>query len=106
MSIGRDLLRARKRAGLSQRELAARAGVPQSTVARIETGVIDPRYSTVERLIDACDDELVVTPRPGKGVDRTVIRELLKLTPTERIQAAADEANALAPLAGALRGRR
>ena len=32
------LLRARENAGLSQRELAERSGVPQSTIARIERG--------------------------------------------------------------------
>lgn len=31
-------LRARENAGLSQRELAERSGVPQSTIARIERG--------------------------------------------------------------------
>lgn len=31
-------LRARKNAGLIQRELAERSGVPQSTIARIERG--------------------------------------------------------------------
>jgi predicted transcriptional regulator len=106
MTLADDVLRARRRAGLSQRELADRAGVPQSTVARIERGVIDPRWSTVVRIIDACDEELVVTPRPGKGVDRTVIRELLKLTPRQRIEDMVAASNALAPLSGVLRGRR
>jgi len=92
MSLSEELLRARKRAGLSQRELAARAGVPQSTVARIERGVIDPRLTTFERLIDACDEEVVVTPRPGKGVDRGQIREMLKLSPAQRVTTAAIEA--------------
>ena len=32
------LLRARENAGLTQRELAERSGVPQSTIARIERG--------------------------------------------------------------------
>ncbi|MGI5211647.1 GNAT family N-acetyltransferase [Plantactinospora sp. CA-290183] len=47
------LLRAlRRRADLSQRQLAVRAGVPKSTVSRIEAGgAADPRFRTVERLI-------------------------------------------------------
>ena len=44
----------RRRADLSQRQLAALAGVPASTVARIESGYAqDPRFRTVERLLRA-----------------------------------------------------
>jgi transcriptional regulator with XRE-family HTH domain len=70
---------------LSQRALAERAGVSLSTVARIETGRIDPRATTLRALLRACDQDIEVRPRLGLGVDRTQIRERLKLTPAERI---------------------
>ena len=38
---------------LSQRELAARAGLPTSTVSRIEAGTADPKLSTFARLLDS-----------------------------------------------------
>lgn len=41
----------RKGAGLSQRELALRTGVAQPTIARIEGGRVDPRVTTLERLL-------------------------------------------------------
>ncbi|CAN5446936.1 hypothetical protein BH10ACT2_BH10ACT2_20820 [soil metagenome] len=44
---------ARSHRGLSQRALAARAGVEQSTIARIESSDADPTFSTVARLLDA-----------------------------------------------------
>ncbi|MFE9692540.1 GNAT family N-acetyltransferase [Micromonospora sp. NPDC005806] len=57
--LGDVLRRLRRRADLNQRELAARAGVPQAAVARIESGrATDPRYRTVERLIRAAGGEL------------------------------------------------
>ncbi len=53
MSTAELIRSARTHRGLSQRALAARAGVEQSTVARIENGSADPTYTTVVRLLDA-----------------------------------------------------
>ena len=39
---GRMVRDARRRAGLTQRQLAAKAGIPQETIARIERGRADP----------------------------------------------------------------
>lgn len=54
-----NLLRlARMRRGLSQRQLAEAAGVPQSTVARIETYRQQPTLPLLARLLAAADLEL------------------------------------------------
>ncbi len=50
---------ARHRAGLTQRELASRTGIPQSTIARIENGQTDPRMSTLNTLLVGCGQMLV-----------------------------------------------
>jgi predicted transcriptional regulator len=76
---------ARQRAHLTQRELAAKAGIPQETIARIERGRVDPRVTTLDRLLEACGYGLESMPRLGIGVDRTQIRALLALTPSERL---------------------
>lgn len=89
------LRQSRRRASLSQRELARRAGVPQSTVGRIETGDIDPRASTLNRLLRACGFELESVPRLGEGIDRTQIREFLALTTRQRIESAVGAARAV-----------
>ena len=86
---------ARRKAGLSQRALAERAGVTQATVARIEKNETDPRLGTVARLLRACGFDLEVARLAGIGVDRTAIRDLLKLTPTERVRLATAEARNL-----------
>ena len=49
---------ARANAGLSQRELARRAGTSQAMVARIERGQQSPSLATLERLVRACGREL------------------------------------------------
>ncbi len=86
---------ARRRAGLTQRDLGERTGVPQSTIARIESGFVDPRASTILKLLAACGEELEVLPKLGTGIDRTLIRPLLDLTPQQRLDRAAAEANNL-----------
>ncbi|MGW3888811.1 helix-turn-helix domain-containing protein [Micromonospora chokoriensis] len=59
--LGRALRALRRRADLSQRELAERSGVPQPTLARIESGrAVDPRFRTVERLVTAAGGEVAV----------------------------------------------
>lgn len=91
---GRMVRSARRRANLTQRELSAKVGIPQETIARIERGRVDPRIGTVDRLLEGCGYGLESLPRLGIGVDRTQIRELLKLTPSERLALAmADDAH-------------
>ena len=43
------LVRARQESELSQTEIAARMGTSQSAVARLESGALDARLSTLER---------------------------------------------------------
>ncbi|MFI7069048.1 GNAT family N-acetyltransferase [Micromonospora sediminicola] len=52
IDLGATLRTLRRAADLSQRELAARSGVPQATLARIESGrSVGPSFRTVERLV-------------------------------------------------------
>jgi len=81
----RMLRHARRRAGLTQRELAAAVGIPQETIARIEAGRADPRVGTLDRLLEGCGFGLESMPRLGIGVDRSQIRELLRLSPEARL---------------------
>lgn len=52
-TAGNLLREARSRRHMSQRDLAVAAGVPQSMVARIETGSRQPSIPTLKRLLDA-----------------------------------------------------
>ncbi|MEV1328209.1 GNAT family N-acetyltransferase [Micromonospora costi] len=75
IDVGRALRALRRRADLSQRELAERSGVPKSTLARIESGRgAEPRFATVERLVRAAGGEVAIAvsggtrPREASGV--------------------------------------
>ncbi len=86
------------RAGLTQRALAERAGLPQSTVARIETGRTDPSVTLLSRLLRPCGYDLEAQPALGLGVDRSQIQERLALSALERLQRLTLEARSLSLL--------
>jgi transcriptional regulator with XRE-family HTH domain len=78
---------ARRRAGFTQRELASGSRIPQSTISRIERGVISPSVDTLERLLRACDQELESVPVAGdRDLDGEVIDDHLDLSPAERAE--------------------
>ena len=101
MDAARLLRAARAHAGLTQRALAGRSGVPQPTIAAIESGAQDPRYRTLDRLIRACGQELDLTAAEGAGIDRTQFRTTLRLSPSGRLARAAQGARALRQLRSA-----
>jgi len=53
-----ELAAARRSAGLSQTEVAARMGTSQSAVARLESGDADARASTLERYAAALGGQI------------------------------------------------
>jgi transcriptional regulator with XRE-family HTH domain len=68
MDIGKRVRDAREARGITQEELARRAGVPLNRVGRIETGAVtDPHYSTLSRIaggLDVSVGELLQEPVP------------------------------------------
>jgi transcriptional regulator with XRE-family HTH domain len=65
MYPGELLTRAREEAGLSRSALATRAGVPTSTVSRIESGSTDPTITMLTRLMAAAGRRLTITVDPA-----------------------------------------
>jgi predicted transcriptional regulator len=59
-----ELTGARRAAGLSQTEVAARMGTSQSVVARLEAGHVDARLSTLQRYAAAVGHDLELGIRP------------------------------------------
>lgn len=61
------LIAARIEAGLSQRQLAERAGTSAATLAAYESGRREPRLSTLTRILDAAGYELRLRYEPIDG---------------------------------------
>jgi predicted transcriptional regulator len=76
----------RKRIGISQVELAKRAGVSQALIARIEAGTVDPRLSTYSKIWD-------VLRRAGeemKLAKDVMAKPVIGVSPKDPISKAAD----------------
>ena len=85
---GNMLRLARAQRGWSQRQLAAAAGVPVSTVARIESGARQPSLVTVSRLLAAADLELRARLEPYDDHDDVLDARHAAFTPEEQAQRA------------------
>ncbi len=58
-----EFIKTRKKMGMSQRELAQRCGLPQSTIGRIEAGLVVPNVLTLAKMADALQLEISVRPK-------------------------------------------
>lgn len=85
MNTGRLIREARLRAGLTQRELAGRAGTTQSSIARWEAGGVRPSLETLRSLVRACDLDLRVSLTEADDGDLSQLERTLWLSPEERL---------------------
>ncbi len=94
MSSSGELIRqARLRAGLTQRELADRAGKAHSVIGRWERDEVRPSLETLGEVVDATGFRLRVEVVDADDHDRGLIVESLAMTPTERLERVTAMAN-------------
>jgi transcriptional regulator with XRE-family HTH domain len=87
LDVGALVREARRHAGLTQAELAARLGTKQPVVSRWERGVDTPRFDTLARLLQECGFEADLVFRRHDDDDRTLIASMLDdLTPEQRLR--------------------
>jgi len=78
---------ARRRAGLTQQELARRLSVPQGTVGRWESGATEPKFCAVQEAVGACRFDLMLGfANADDGSWASLIYEQLLRTPAERVR--------------------
>jgi transcriptional regulator with XRE-family HTH domain len=104
-SAGTLLREARRRHGLTQGQLAARARTSQAAISRIERGLVSPSVAMLTRLLDLMGEELVLDSEPiDYGHDETLIRENLAREPEDRIRRQAAWANTIREFQRTVRG--
>ncbi|RPJ52838.1 MAG: CBS domain-containing protein [Methanobacteriota archaeon] len=72
--------------GLKQADVASRAGISQSMVARIEAGTVDPRISTLAKIVQV----LNVAERPAMTAADVMHAPVLSVTPNDTIAKAVE----------------
>jgi transcriptional regulator with XRE-family HTH domain len=86
MTAGELLRATRRRHGLTQRQLAARARTSQAAISRVERGLVSPTIATLASWLDLMGEELELGAGPiDYGHDRTLNELQLRMTPEERI---------------------
>ncbi len=85
-TITADLLRnARWMVGLTQAEVAQRAGLTRQMISSYESGLRCPSVGTLERLLSGCGLRLRMSVVPEPGLEDVPTLTLLKQPPIERI---------------------
>lgn len=106
MISGDLLVEARRRAGISQAELARRSGVAASLIGRYERYEVIPSFERLRELVRECGFDLwfrLANVDPTDH-DRVLIERELDLSPAERVRRAVAAGQALRALAPASDG--
>jgi len=69
LPIGALIKSIRIQLGMPQQALAKRAGIPQSTVSRIEKGGKDVALSTLHKILSAMSCDLIIAPLMEHSID-------------------------------------
>lgn len=84
MNAAQIILEARRRAGLTQAQLAELVETTQSAVARWERGKVEPSFSTLRRVVAACGLDLTIAIRDHDPDQSTLLEANLTLSPEQR----------------------
>ncbi len=84
-----DLKERREKTGLTQSSLAEAADVSQPLIARIEGGDVDPRLSTLRRIVNALEEAQGEVVRASELMNK----EIVDVAPTEPVRTAVQRMN-------------
>ncbi len=73
----------RKKLGISQKELSERAGVTQAHIAKIETGKVDARLSTINRIVI-----ILETNQSKTQCKNFMTKNIISISPSDKVSKA------------------
>lgn len=75
----------RKKLGLTQNQLAQRAQVSQSLIAKVESGRLDPTYSNAKKIFDALQD---LSKKQEAKAEEIMKNKIISISPEDDIKTA------------------
>ena len=72
-AIVQAIIDARKKSGLTQKQLSERTGIAQADISRLENGNANPSLSTLKRLASAMDMTLRIEFTPSINGSREIV---------------------------------
>jgi len=79
----KDIKDIRKKAGLTQAELAKKAGVSQSLIAKVESGLMDPTYTNAKKIFAALES---LTQKNESKAEEIMNKKVISVSPNNDIQ--------------------
>ena len=71
LEIGQLIALIRGQLRMSQRALARRAKIPQSTISKIESGRLQPNVATLQKILNSIECDLLITAVPRESSETT-----------------------------------
>ncbi|MBR2208471.1 MAG: helix-turn-helix transcriptional regulator [Synergistaceae bacterium] len=71
-------IRARKKSGMTQKEISEKAGIAQPDISKLESGNANPSVRTLQRLANAIGMELEIKFQPIRKKENKVENQLLQ----------------------------
>lgn len=92
-----EIIRHRKRLGITQEELAERADTHQSCISRIESGEHDIRLSTLIEVAEALETRVEIKLVPIYYIADEAYRDLIRIAQADTRDAERPTANLISP---------
>jgi len=84
-----EIKRLRKAMDMTQMDLSKMAGIPQSTIAKVENDSINGSYSTVKKLFEALEGEMD-RRRQGRKARDVASRDIVSIQAGEKVRRASE----------------
>ncbi len=78
ISVGQLLALIRRQLNMSQRVLAKKSKVYQSTISRIESGALSPNIDTLNKLFEALSCSIIISAIPYEDLEKIKIKQAYK----------------------------